>query len=125
MLNGASTLVAPVFLQQLNYLNSMLNMMLASSLYSIINKYIMSLVIVMIGFMISETAVATAEEKQMNESFSQSNFTDRKNIVVTWLETNKTMPENVKVFSISDEDFWMVFEPLLEQSINRSTVSSE
>lgn len=125
MLNGASTLVAPVFLQQLNYLNSMLNMMLASSLYAIINKYIMSLVIVMIGFMISETAVATAEEKQMNESFSQSNFTDRKNIVVTWLETNKTMPENVKVFSISDEDFWMVFEPLLEQSINRSTVSSE
>jgi hypothetical protein len=85
----------------------------------------MSLVIVMIGFMISETAVATAEEKQMNESFSQSNFTDRKNIVVTWLETNKTVPENVKVFSISDEDFWMVFEPLLEQSINRSTVSSE
>jgi enterochelin esterase-like enzyme len=84
-----------------------------------------SLVIVMIGFMISETAVATAEEKQMNESFSQSNFTDRKNIVVTWLETNKTMPENVKVYSISDEDFWMVFEPLLEQSINRSTVSSE
>lgn len=125
MLNGASTLVAPVFLQQLNYLNSMLNMMLASSLYSIINKYIMSLVIVMIGFMIGETAVATAEEKQMNESSSQSNFTDRKNIVVTWLETNKTMPENVKVFSISDEDFWMVFEPLLEQSINRSTVSSE
>ncbi|MGH9963455.1 MAG: hypothetical protein ACRD5E_01315 [Nitrososphaeraceae archaeon] len=85
----------------------------------------MSLVIVMIGFMISETAVATAEEKQMNESFSQSNFTDRKNICITWLETNKTMPENVKVFSISDEDFWMVFEPLLEQSINRSTVSSE
>lgn len=125
MLNGASTLVAPVFLQQLNYLNSMLNMMLASSLYAIINKYIMSLVIVLIGFMISETSVATAEEKQMNESFSQSNFTDRKNIVVTWLETNKTMPENVKVFSISDEDFWMVFEPLLEQSINRSTVSSE
>jgi hypothetical protein len=125
LLNGASTLVAPVFLQQLNYLNSMLNMMLASGLYAIINKYIMSLVIVMIGFMISETAVATAEEKQMNESSSQSNFTDRKNIVVTWLETNKTMPENVKVFSISDEDFWMVFEPLLEQSINRSTVSSE
>jgi tRNA(Ile2) C34 agmatinyltransferase TiaS len=97
-------------------------------LYAIINKQINSLVIVMIGFigfMISETAVATAEEKQMNESFNQSNFTDRKNIVVTWLETNKTMPENVKVFSISDEDFWMVFEPLLEQSINRSTVSSE
>lgn len=94
-------------------------------MYAIINKHIIALVIVMIGFMIIETAVATAEEKQMNESFSQSNFTDRKNIGVTWLETNKTMPENVQVFSISDEDFWMVFEPLLEQSINGSTVSSE
>ena len=60
MLNGSSTLVAPVFLQQFNYLNSMLNMMLASNLYAIINKHIIALVILMIGFMISETAVATA-----------------------------------------------------------------
>lgn len=125
MLNGSSTLVAPVFLQQFNYLNSMLNMMLASNLYAIINKHIMALVILMIGFMISETAVATAEEKQMDKSFSQSNFTDRNNIGVTWLETNKTKPDNAQVFSISDEDFWMVFEPLFEQPINGSTVSSE
>lgn len=125
MLNGSSTLVAPVFLQQFDYLNSMLNMMLASNLYAIINKQIIALVILMVGFMISETAVATAEEKQMDESFSQSNFIDRNNIGVTWLETNKTKPDNAQVFSISDEDFWMVFEPLLEQSINGSTVSSE
>lgn len=125
MLNGSSTLVAPVFLQQFNYLNSMLNMMLASNLYAIINKHIIALVILMIGFMISETAVATAEEKQMDESFSQNNFTDRDKIGLTWLETNKTKPDNAQVFSINDEDFWMVFEPLLEQSINGSTVSSE
>jgi len=125
LLNGSSTLVAPVFLQQFDYLNSMLNMMLASNLYAIITKQIIALVILMVGFMISETAVATAEEKQMDESFSQSNFIDRNNIGVTWLETNKTKPDNAQVFSISDEDFWMVFEPLLEQSINGSTVSSE
>lgn len=125
MLNGSSTLVAPVFLQQFNYLNSMLNMMLASNLYAIINKHIMALVILMIGFMISVTAVATAEEKQMDKSFIQSNFTDGNNIGITWLETNKTKPDNAQVFSISDEDFWMDFEPLLEQSINGSTVSSE
>ena len=71
MLNGSSTLVAPVFLQQFDYLNTMLNMMLASNLYAIINKHIIALVILMVGFMISETAVATAEEKQMDESFSQ------------------------------------------------------
>lgn len=105
MLNGSSTLVAPVFLQQFDYLNSMLNMMLASNLYAIINKHIIALVILMVGFMISETAVATAEEKQMDESFSHSNFTDRNNIGVTWLETNKTKPDNAQVFSISDEDF--------------------
>jgi uncharacterized protein YejL (UPF0352 family) len=122
LLNGSSTLVAPVFLQQFDYLNSMLNMMLASNLYAIINKHNIALVILMVGFMISETAVATAEEKQMDESFSQSNFTDINNIGVTWLETK---PDNAQVFSISDEDFWMVFEPLLEQSINGSTISSE
>jgi hypothetical protein len=63
----------------------MLNMMLASNLYAIINKQIIALVILMVGFMISETAVAAAEEKQMDESFSQSNFTDRNNTGVTWL----------------------------------------
>jgi hypothetical protein len=125
LLNGSSTLVAPVFLQQFDYLNSMLNMMLASNLYTITNKHIIALVILMVGFMTSETAVATAEEKQMDESFSQNNFTDRNSIGVTWLETNKTKPDNAQVFSISDEDFWMVFEPLLEQSTNGSTVSSE
>ena len=64
----------------------------------------------------------------MDESFSQSNFTDRNNIGVTWLETNKTKLDNAEVLSISDDttqDFWMVFEPLLEQSINGSTDSSE
>jgi len=66
LLNGSSTLVAPVFLQQFDYLNSMLNMMLVSNLYAIINKHIIALVILMVGFMISETAVATAEEKQMD-----------------------------------------------------------
>jgi len=44
----------------------MLNMMLASNLYAIITKQIIALVILMVGFMISETAVATAEEKQMD-----------------------------------------------------------
>jgi hypothetical protein len=96
LLNGSSTLVGPVFLQQFNYVNTMLNMMLASNLYAIINKQIIALVILMIGFMISETAVATAEEKQMDESFIQSNFTDRNNIGVTWLETNKTKPDNAQ-----------------------------
>lgn len=67
--------------------------MLASNLYAIINaiinKHIIALVIVMIGFMISETAVATAKEKQTNESISQSNLTDRENIGVAWLEVDK------------------------------------
>jgi len=55
LLNGSSTLVAPVFLQQFDYLNSMLNMMLASNLCAIINKHIIALVILMVGFMINDS----------------------------------------------------------------------
>ena len=42
----------------------MLNMMLASNLYAIINKHIIALVILMVGFMISETAVATLKKNK-------------------------------------------------------------
>jgi hypothetical protein len=61
---------------------------------------------------------ATAEE-----SISQNNSTniDRQNIIVTWLETNKTKTSSVPMIMVSDQDFWMVFDSLLEQIINGST----
>ena len=61
---------------------------------------------------------ATAEE-----SISQNNSTniDKQNIIVTWLETNKTKTSSVPMIMVSDQDFWMVFDPLLEQTINGST----
>ena len=48
---------------------------------------IIAAIIVTIGFVISGIANATAQE-----SFIQSNSTnmDKQNIIVTWLETNKT-----------------------------------
>ena len=48
---------------------------------------IIAAIIVTIGFVISGIANATAQE-----SISQSNSTnmDKQNIIVTWLETNKT-----------------------------------
>jgi pyridoxal/pyridoxine/pyridoxamine kinase len=61
---------------------------------------------------------ATAEE-----SISQNNSTniDKQNIIVTWLETNKTKTSSIPMIMVSDQDFWMVFDPLLEQTINGST----
>ena len=61
---------------------------------------------------------ATAEE-----SISQNNSTniDKQNIIVTWLETNKTKTSSVPMIMVSDQDFWMIFDPLLEQTINGST----
>ena len=57
------------------------------------------------------------------ESFSQSNSTNvnKQNIIVTWLETNKTKASSVPMIMVSDQDFWKFFGPLLKQSINGTT----
>ena len=83
---------------------------------------IIAAIIVTIGFVISGIVNATAQE-----SISQSNSTnsDKQKIIVTWLETNDTKTSDTQMISISGEDFWKIFVPLLEQSINGTTSSSE
>ena len=84
----------------------------------IMDKLLIALIVVVIGFMISETIVVTAQ--------SNSTKMDKQKIVVAWLETNnKTKTDGVPVISISGEDFWKIFEPLLKRSTNGSTSSSE
>ena len=79
---------------------------------------IIAAIIVTIGFAISGIVNAIAEE-----SISQSNSTniDKQNIIVTWLETNKPKASSTPMIMVSDQDFWMVFGPLLEQTINGTT----
>jgi hypothetical protein len=77
---------------------------------------IVFIAVAIIGFAVNETILAAAQSNSTN--------LDKRNIVVTLLETNDTKPIDAPMISISDDDFWMVFEPLLEQSINRSTDSS-
>ena len=81
------------------------------------NKPIIALIVtVLVGFTISETMVVIA---QPNGNISHNNTTDldldsdSKNIVVTWLQSNKTNAN-----SISNEDFWKIFGPLFELSTN-------
>jgi uncharacterized alpha/beta hydrolase family protein len=84
---------------------------------------IIAAIIVTIGFAISGIVNATAEE-----SISQNNSTniDKQNIIVTWLETNKTKASSsAPMIMVNDQDFWMVFGPLLEQTINGTMSSSE
>ena len=75
----------------------------------------------MVGFIISETLVAIA---QPNGNISRNNTTaldlgsDGKNIVITWLETNKTNTISAPMINISNEDFWKIFGPLFELSAN-------
>ena len=94
-----------------------------SVLRLVVNKSFLAALIVMIIVMINETIIATAQEKEMNASNSTN--LEKPNIVVTWLETNDTKTSEVPVISVSGEDFWVVFEPLLKQSINDSTSSLE
>ena len=85
------------------------------------NKLIIALIVAMIltviGFVLSGIANATTQE-----NIGQN----KQKIIVTWLETNDTKTgSGAPKISISSEDFWRVFEPLLKQSINESTSSSE
>ena len=69
---------------------------------------------VIIGFMsISETMMSTAQD-YINQT--NSTKSDKQKIIVTWLELNKT--GDSPLISISSEDFWKIFGPLLELSTN-------
>ena len=75
------------------------------------NKHIVIIMVtVLIGFATSETIAMTAQ--------NNSTSSERRNITLTWLETDKTTSNSTPVISISSEDFWKNFKPLLEQ-LNR------
>jgi hypothetical protein len=72
--------------------------------------------------MISEIMVVIA---QLNDNISSNSTTalnstdsDGKNIVVIWLESNKTNTISAPTISVSNEDFWKIFGPLFELSTN-------
>jgi hypothetical protein len=69
-------------------------------------RTILTAVVIMI-FIASETMIVMAQEQ------SNSTNLDKQKIIVTWLETNDTMTSDSPVISVSGENFWMVFEPLL------------
>jgi hypothetical protein len=77
---------------------------------------IIFIVVAMIGFAVNETILAAAQSNSTNS--------DKQKIIVTWLETNDTKTSDTPAISISNEDFWKTFNPLLEQSINGSPDSS-
>jgi hypothetical protein len=83
----------------------------------------------MVGFIISDTMVAIA---QPNGNINRNNITalnstdsDGKNIVVIWLESNKTNVNSTPMISISNEDFWKIFGPLFELSTNKTSNTFE
>jgi len=73
-------------------------------------QIIIFMVVAIIGFAVNENIVVTAQTNSTN--------LDKRNIVVTWLETNDTKTIDTPVISVSNEDFWKMFEPLLKQSFN-------
>ena len=78
----------------------------------------------MIAIMGSEIMVVTAQEKLTNQINSTNS--DKQKIIVTWLEANKSKMESDPVISVSSEDFWNTFGPLVEQSsFNGSTLSTK
>jgi hypothetical protein len=79
---------------------------------------IIFLVIAMTGFVaVNETMVMAAQSNSTNS--------DKQKITVTWLEKNDTNTIGTPLISVSSEDFWKMFKPLLKQSINGSASSFE
>jgi hypothetical protein len=77
-----------------------------------LHRHIIPIALAIIGFIINESMVATAQDNNQTNSTKS----DKQKIIVTWLEANKTKTDTVPVISISGEDFWKIFGPLLEQS---------
>ena len=73
------------------------------------NRYAIVSTVAMIVFMASGTMIVAAQEQ-----ISSTN-SDKQEIIVTWLDANKTKTDTVPAISISYNDFWKTFEPLLEQ----------
>jgi hypothetical protein len=88
------------------------------------------MIVVMVGFPISETMIAIA---QQNGNSSRNNTTgaldsistkldsDSKNNIIIWLESNKTNANGAPIVSISNEDFWKTFGPLFEILTNKTS----
>jgi hypothetical protein len=75
-------------------------------------RHIIPIALAIIGFIVNESMVATAQDNNPTNSTKS----DKPKIIVTWVEANKTYTDTVPVISISGEDFWKIFGPLLEQS---------
>ena len=82
----------------------------------ILNKCSMSkhiiifVAVTIIGFVVNENIVVTAQTNSINS--------DKQKIIVTWLKTNDTKSIDTPMISVNNEDFWKMFEPLLKQSFN-------
>jgi len=83
---------------------------------------IILVIVVTVGFIISETLVAIAQpsgnSSHNNTTALNSTDSDGKNIVVTWLQSNKTNIISGPMIRVSNEDFWKIFGPLFELSTN-------
>jgi hypothetical protein len=76
-----------------------------------------------VGFLINEASVAIA---QLNGTAAvNSKDPDDKKIVLTWIESNDTDSYSIPMISVSHEDFWKTFGPLLKTSTNGSVNTLE
>jgi maltose-binding protein MalE len=80
---------------------------------------IIMIAVAMIGFIANETMTATA-----HDYINQTNST-KSDKQKTWLEINKTKIGDGQSISVSNEDFWKIFGPLLEISTNETSGTIE
>lgn len=95
-------------------------------------KPVLSVVLtIVIAFTITDISIALAQLNSNNSRNNSiaSNFTsmksdqDGKPLVITWLEINETTPDKPPIITVTSQEFWRAFSPLLEVSTN-STIDT-
>jgi hypothetical protein len=77
------------------------------------NKLIIAFLTAIFAFMCTNQSMsAMAAINQPNSIDSE-----KQEIIIEWLQSNETKTDNTQLMSVSNEDFWKFFEPLLKQRV--------
>ena len=97
-------------------------------------KPVLSVVLtIIIAFTITDIAIALAQLNSndsrnnsiISNSTSMKSDPDGRPLVITWLQTNETTPDKPPIITVTSQEIWRAFSPLVEISTKGTTTTSE
>lgn len=90
------------------------------SLSFVKSRLVLSIVFatIIVSSISSVIGITLAKLDDNNNSIASNSNGTVKQITVKWLPSNETKPNDSSTIRVSNQDFWKIFEPLLQTSIN-------